>query len=66
VTYVWVKQPDGTEIIVNAELLRLGYAQILTVPPNLRHQDLFLKLEREEPAQCGGPASPARRGTVPA
>jgi putative ABC transport system substrate-binding protein len=28
--------------------------------------DLFLKLQREEPAQCGGPASPARRGTVPA
>jgi micrococcal nuclease len=40
--YVWVG-----ETMVNAELLRLGYAQVMTVPPNVRHQDLFLKLQRD-------------------
>jgi micrococcal nuclease len=40
--YVWVG-----DTMVNAELLRLGYAQVMTVPPNVRHQDLFLKLQRE-------------------
>jgi micrococcal nuclease len=33
--------------MVNAELLRLGYAQVMTVPPNVRHQDLFVKIQRE-------------------
>jgi micrococcal nuclease len=33
--------------MVNAELVRHGYAQVMTVPPNVRHQDLFLKLQRE-------------------
>ena len=40
--YVWVG-----DVMVNAELLRLGYAQVMTVPPNVRHQDLFLKLQRD-------------------
>ena len=40
--YVWVG-----EIMVNAELVRRGYAQVMTVPPNVRHQDLFLKLQRD-------------------
>ena len=32
--------------LVNAELVRLGFAQVMTVPPNVRHQALFLKLQR--------------------
>jgi len=40
--YVWVG-----DTMVNAELVRLGYAQVMTVPPNVRYQDLFLKLQRE-------------------
>lgn len=40
--YVWVG-----DVMVNAELVRLGYAQVMTVPPNVRHQDLFVKLQRE-------------------
>jgi len=39
--YVWTG-----DTMVNAELLRLGYAQVMTVPPNVRHQSLFLKLQR--------------------
>jgi micrococcal nuclease len=40
--YVWVG-----ETMTNAELVRLGYAQVMTVPPNVRHQALFLKLQRD-------------------
>ena len=40
--YVWVG-----DVMVNAELVRLGYAQVMTVPPNVRYQQLFLKLQRE-------------------
>jgi len=36
---------DG--LFVNAELVRLGYAQVSTYPPNVRYQDLFLEMERE-------------------
>jgi micrococcal nuclease len=47
--YVWVG-----DVMVNAELVRLGFAQVMTVPPNVRHQALFVKLQRE--------ARAARRG----
>jgi micrococcal nuclease len=40
--YVWVG-----DTMVNAELVRRGFAQVMTVPPNVRHQELFLKLQRE-------------------
>lgn len=39
--YVWIG-----ETMVNAKLVRLGFAQVMTVPPNVRHQALFLKLQR--------------------
>jgi micrococcal nuclease len=35
------------EMMVNAEMVAQGYAQVMTIPPNVRHQDLFLKLQRE-------------------
>ncbi len=41
--YVFLK--DGT--FVNAWLVEHGFAQVMTVPPNVKHQDLFLKLQRE-------------------
>ena len=40
--YVWVG-----DTMVNAELVRRGYAQVMTVPPNVRHQRLFVTLQRE-------------------
>ncbi|MGH7317649.1 MAG: thermonuclease family protein, partial [Candidatus Rokuibacteriota bacterium] len=43
--YVWVQRRDGGELMVNAELVRLGYAQVMTVPPNVRHAELFRKLQ---------------------
>jgi len=45
--YVWVERPDGTEVMVNAELVRLGYAAVMTVPPNVRHAEMFRKLAAE-------------------
>ncbi len=41
--YVFLK--DGT--FVNAWLVENGYAMVMTVPPNVKYQDLFLKLQRE-------------------
>lgn len=36
---------DG--MFVNAELVRSGYAQTMTIPPNVRYADRFLQLQRE-------------------
>jgi micrococcal nuclease len=35
------------EVFVNAELLRQGYAQLMTVPPNVRCVELFVRMQRE-------------------
>lgn len=40
--YVWVD-----DVMVNAELVRLGYVQVATYPPDVKYQDLFLQLQRE-------------------
>jgi micrococcal nuclease len=40
--YVYV---DDT--MINAELVRQGYAQVATYPPNVKYQELFLTLQRE-------------------
>ena len=41
--YVFLK--DGT--FVNAEIVRQGYASLMTISPNVRYSDLFLQLYRE-------------------
>ncbi len=41
----YVYLPDGT--MFNSLIVKEGYAQILTLPPNVKYQDLFLKLQRE-------------------
>jgi micrococcal nuclease len=33
--------------MVNAELVRQGYAQVATVSPNVKDQELLLRLQRE-------------------
>ncbi|MCX5726222.1 MAG: thermonuclease family protein [Candidatus Saganbacteria bacterium] len=35
------------DIFVNAWLVENGFAQVSTYPPNVKHQELFLKLQRE-------------------
>jgi micrococcal nuclease len=40
--YVW-----AGDTMVNAELVRRGYAQVMAVPPNVKYQHLLVKLQRE-------------------
>jgi len=42
--YVYLKK-DGT--FVNAEIIKQGYASLMTIPPNAKYADLFLKLYQE-------------------
>jgi len=35
------------DLMVNAELVRQGYAQVATFPPNVRYQDRFRALQQE-------------------
>ena len=48
--YVFVRDstasPQG-EVFVNLELLRQGYANAFTVPPNVKHEELFREAEQE-------------------
>src|ERR1700736_4425712 len=63
--YVWIRRSEG-EVMVNAELVRLGYAAVMTVPPNVRHIELFRKLAAEAREHRRGlwapPGRPAREG----
>lgn len=34
-------------LFVNAELIRQGYARVMTVPPNTKYKELFIKLEKQ-------------------
>lgn len=51
--YVWLEKPKNlsdkeiTSKMFNAILLKEGYAQIMTIPPNVKYADLFVKLQRE-------------------
>jgi len=41
--YAYLK--DGT--FINAEIVKQGYASLMTIPPNVKYEDIFLKLYRE-------------------
>jgi endonuclease YncB( thermonuclease family) len=51
--YVWLARPaadNEAEVrakMFNAELLLQGYAQIMTIAPNVKYADMFLRFERE-------------------
>lgn len=51
--YVWVRRARR-RLMANAEMIRRGFAQVMTIPPNVKYQELFLKFQRE--------AREARRG----
>jgi micrococcal nuclease len=44
--YVWVRRAKKL-VMANAEMVDRGYAQVMTIPPNVKYQELFLKLQRE-------------------
>ena len=66
--YVWLEQPSSSsenEIrakMYNAKLLLGGYAQVMTVPPNVKYADLFVKLQVE--ARSAGKGLWGLSGTV--
>lgn len=43
--YVWLLQPDGQRML-NEELVKQGYAQVATYPPDVKYQDTFLAEQR--------------------
>src|ERR687884_763662 len=49
--YVY-REPDG--LFVNAELVRRGYARLLTIPPNVAHEAQFRRLARHARAAGRG------------
>lgn len=51
--YVYV-DVGGSTLMVNAELVRLGYARVATYPPDVAHQPELLALEREARAAGRG------------
>lgn len=44
-TLAYVYLEDGT--FVNARIMEEGYAQVMTIPPNVKYADLFLKFQAE-------------------
>lgn len=44
-TLAYVYKLDGT--FVNAELVKNGYAMVVTIPPNVKYADEFAKLQQE-------------------
>ena len=44
-TLAYAYLEDGT--FINAELVKQGYAMVMTVPPNVKFADLFVKLQQE-------------------
>lgn len=48
----YVYLPDGR--MLNEELLRQGLATVMTIPPNVRHAEEFLRLQREARAAGKG------------
>jgi micrococcal nuclease len=57
--YDWV---DGE--MVNATLVREGYAVASTYPPDVKHQELFASLQREAIAADRGLWGPARHASI--
>ena len=56
--YVFTEQPKSEQEVesymFNATLVREGYAQLMTIPPNVKYQDLFVKLQRQAREQNKG------------
>jgi len=51
-TLAYAYLSDGT--FLNAEMMKEGYATTLTIPPNVKHADLFVKLQQQARKQRRG------------
>lgn len=56
--YVWVGN-----LLVNVELVRLGYAQVVTVPPDVKYHQILLLAQREAQAYQRGLWAPQKPPT---
>lgn len=50
--YVWLEKPGGDEKSVrremfNAKLILEGYGQVMTIQPNVKYTEMFVKFQRE-------------------
>jgi micrococcal nuclease len=43
--YVWVHQPDGSEVMANAEMLWRGHARVQSGSPNAKYDSYFRDLQ---------------------
>lgn len=43
--FVYVQQPNGKELFVNEYLVQEGFAQLMTIPPDISKADIFKKLQ---------------------
>lgn len=44
-TLAYIYLEDGT--FINAKIVEAGYGQVMTIPPDVKYADYFLKLQRE-------------------
>jgi micrococcal nuclease len=45
--YVWVHQPDGSEVMANAEMVWRGHARVRTRGPNTKYESYFRDLQTQ-------------------
>jgi micrococcal nuclease len=65
---VWVVRADGEMVLVNLELVRRGYAQVATFPPDVKYVELLTDAQESARAEglglwsAGASASPSGSG----
>jgi endonuclease YncB( thermonuclease family) len=52
--YLQVREVVEGDTFVNGELIKGGYATVLTIPPNVKYADTFIKLQRKARRQGRG------------
>lgn len=72
--YVWLEHPDGRRML-NLELVKGGFAQVSTYPPDVKYVDMLLQARREARQSSAGlwgacaafgvPAAPAAPVVMP-
>lgn len=50
----FVRNENGLFIFLNATLVKAGYAKVMIIPPNVKYQELFVRLEKEAREQKRG------------
>lgn len=52
--FVYLPLSDGTRLFVNDYLIREGYGQVLTIPPDVKYSEQFLDAQRKAREQKKG------------